>query len=160
MARLEANDGEDRATTSAVTTGAVYSTGVAIAAAWAYTEGSGAAICAYASTPGCGYAIWSAYSIPTAAGRVGGVRAAPRRARSSAMRANSRWEIALKLLGQQFPLLRDACVSARDPAIRDPAMAALMERVFDALREALAAAPAPTTIAPPPDAAYLARLVS
>ena len=32
-------------------------------------------------------------------------------------------------------------------------MAALMERVFDALREALAAAPAPTTIAPPPDAA-------
>ena len=97
MARLEANDGEDRATTSAVTTGAVYSTGVAIAAAWAYTEGSGAAICAYASTPGCGYAIWSAYSIPTAAGRVGGVRAAPRRARSSAMRANSRWEIATQL---------------------------------------------------------------
>ena len=32
-------------------------------------------------------------------------------------------------------------------------MAALMERVFDALREALAAAPPPTAIAPPPDAA-------
>ena len=141
----------------AVTTGAVCSP-ASRAAAWACTEGSGAAICAYASTPGCRCAIWSAYSIPATAGRVGGVRAAPRRARSSAMRANSRWEIAPKLLGQQFPLLRDACVSARDPAIRDPAMAALMERVFDALREALAAAPAPTTIAPPPDAAYLASL--
>ena len=35
-------------------------------------------------------------------------------------------------------------------------MAALMERVFDALRDALAAAPAPTTIAPPPDAAEAA----
>ena len=59
-------------------------------------------------------------------------------------------EIARYLRLRNF-VLREGVAVERSPIAL--AMAALMERVFDALREALAAAQPPTAIAPPPDAA-------